>query len=71
MGRHHAWPDLATDRHAIDAQQIAGAIVCLHQGADRIALAILDDDARCRASPAFEFMADHAGAAADIAFGNR
>ena len=70
MGRHDVRSDLATDRHAIDAQQIARAIVRLHQRADRIALAILDDDARCRAGSALELVADHAGAAADIAFGD-
>ena len=70
MCRHHVGSDLATDRHAIDAQQITRAIVRLHQRTDRIALSILEDDARCRAGPAFELVADHAGAAANVAFGN-
>ena len=33
--RYHVWSDLATDRHAIDAQQIPRAIIGLHQRAER------------------------------------
>lgn len=71
MRRHHVWSNLATDRHAIDAQQVTGAIVRLHQRADRVVLSILDDDTRCRASASLELVTDHAGAAADISFGDR
>ncbi len=71
MARHDVVVDLAAHRHAIDAQQVARAVIGLDQHADGEALAGFGRDAACRADAALEFMADHAGAAADIALGHR
>src|SRR6202035_1595842 len=68
--RHDVGADLAPDRNAVDAQEVAGAVIRLHQGAHRIALAALGHKPRGGARAALELVADHAGAAADIALGD-
>ena len=69
VGGHHVRADHSPDRHAIDAQQRALAVVRLHQRADDIPRTVDFDTARRGADAALELVADHAGAAADIAFG--
>ena len=60
------------DRHAGDAQRVAHAVVGLHQHADRVrSWPATVDAARGRADAALELVADHAGAAADVALGDR
>ena len=63
--------NLAAHRHAIDPQQIARAVIGLHQGADGEMLAGGFDHPARGADPALELVADHARAAADIALGHR
>ena len=58
-------------RHSRDAQRVAQAVVGLHEHAERERLAGDGDDARRRADATFEFVTDHAGAAADVALGHR
>ena len=53
------------------AQQIAPAVVGLDQHADRPAAALRRQDARGGADAALELVADHPGAAADAALGDR
>ena len=38
--------DLAPDRHAVDHEPLADAVVGLHQGAHRVAAVLLGDQAR-------------------------
>ena len=48
----------------------AAAVVALHEDADGVAADFCVELARGGADAAFEFVADHAGAAADVAFGD-
>ena len=57
--------DLTADRHAVDREALAAAVVRLHERADGPAA----DDARSRAGAALELVTDHARAAADPALG--
>ncbi len=63
--------DLAADRDAVDAQLVAAAEVGLHQHADGVAAVVGRQPARRGADAALEAVADHPGAAADVAFGHR
>src|SRR5260370_38677625 len=56
------------DRHASDAQIFARAIVALHKDADRVGADFRFDLSRRRSDAAFELVADHSRAAADVAF---
>ena len=60
--------DFAADGDAGDAELIAGSVVALDQDADGVASSFSVEDARTGADAAFEFVADHAGSAADVAF---
>ena len=71
MRGHDLRADLAPDRHAVDPEQIARPVIRLDQRADGVARAGLGHHARGGARAALELVADHAGAAADIAFGDR
>ncbi len=56
--------------HAVDAEALAPAVVRLHEHADDVAVNLLDDARRCPDS-ALELVANHAGAAADVALRDR
>ena len=71
MGWHDLRPDLATDRHAIDPQCFAQSVVGLDQYPNSVAHPILNNDARGCAGAALELVANHAGAATNVAFGDR
>ena len=66
--RHGLRADPLADRHAVHAQPPPRAVVRLHEGADRPPVR---SDARRRADAALEAVADHPGAAADRALGDR
>jgi hypothetical protein len=59
------------DRHAGDEQAVAQAVVGLHQHAERVRGLTASDHARGGADAALELVADHAGAAADVALRDR
>ena len=63
--------DLAAHRHAGDGELRPPAEVGLHEHADGVAARVLADAPRRRADAALEAVADHAGAAADVALGDR
>ena len=65
---HGRTGDLAPHWNAGNAQLIALAVIALHQHSHRVAAIFCGEDARGGADAALEFVADHAGAAADIAF---
>ena len=71
MRRNNIWSDFATNGNAIDPQQVSRTIVRLHQRTDSIVLSVFDDDARGRPGAPFEFVANHACAAANVALINR
>src|SRR5579863_3331754 len=60
--------DFFADGDAGDAELRAGSVVTLHEDADGVAAGFGVEDAGGGADAAFEFVADHACAAADIAF---
>ena len=70
VGGHLVEADLAPDRHTVDGQALASAVVGLHQRADGEAALLGRQAARGRADAALEAVADHAGAAADVALGD-
>ena len=74
-GRRRGHPaqvgNLAANRCAGDCQQLAAAVVRLDEHADRVAAVFRAQHAGRRADAALEPVADHPGAAADIAFGHR
>ena len=51
-----------------DAKLLARSVVALHEDADRVASGFCVEHARTRSDSALEFVADHARAAADVAF---
>ena len=63
--------DLEADRHPVDPQLVALAVVGLHQHADRPAAHARVHDPRRRPDAALELVAHHAGPAADVALGDR
>ncbi len=63
--------DLAADGYAGNQQFAATAEVGLNQHAHRVFAAFVHDHARGRADATLELVADHAGAAADVALRNR
>ena len=63
--------DFLADGNAGDAELIAASVVALHENADGVASGFGVEHARGRSDAAFEFVADHAGAAADVAFFDR
>ncbi len=58
-------------RDAVDAEPVSVTVIGLHDHANGIATDTRVGDSRCGADAAFEPMADHAGAAADVPLGNR
>ena len=62
--------DRLADRHAVDAQPLAPAVVRLDEHAERPAAATRVEHPRRRPDPALELVADHPGAAADAALGD-
>src|SRR5262249_24406130 len=64
---HNLRADFTPDRYASNPQEIARTIVCLDQCANRVGRTIFGHNPRTRAGAAFELMADHAGAAANVA----
>src|SRR3989442_1088811 len=62
--------NLLADRCAGDAQETARAVIRLHEDADSVATEARVDLARGGPAAALEAVADHAGAAADVAFGD-
>ena len=75
LGQLHAGDDRGVqhlaDRRAVDDERVAPRVVGLHQRAKGVALALDLEDPRRRAGAALEVVADHAGAAADVALGHR
>jgi hypothetical protein len=63
--------DLAADVDAGDAELLARSIVTLHEDANRIASCVGVEHAGTGSNPAFEVVADHTRAAANIAFFDR
>src|SRR5262249_33667463 len=59
------------DRHAIDPQCLAQSVIGLDQCSDGVTSPVLGNDPRRRACSALELVANHAGAATNIAFGDR
>src|SRR4029077_599712 len=57
-----------SDGNAGDAEIGARAVIALHQYTDRERAGLCVDFARGGADPALEFVADHSGAAAHVAF---
>src|SRR5258705_2262908 len=57
--------------HARDRELAARAVVAWHQHTDRVPPTLGGEPARCGANAAFELIADHPGAAPDIALGHR
>ena len=62
--------NLLTDGDAGDRESGARAIVALHEDTDRVPPTVRGEPPRRRADPALELVADHAGPAADVAFGH-
>ena len=60
--------DFFADGNAGDAELVAASVVALDEDADGIASSFSVEDTGGGADAAFEFVADHAGAAADVAF---
>src|SRR5208283_3895494 len=60
--------DFFADGHAGDPKLVAASVVALHEHADGVADALGIEDARGGSDSAFEFIADHASAAAYVAF---
>ena len=63
--------DLGTDRHAVDPEPGALAVVGLDQDADRVPAEFGGEDPRRRPDPALELVADHPRPATDVAFRDR
>ena len=63
--------DLGTDRHAVDAEPRALAVVGLDQDADRVTATVGRHDPRRGPDPALELVADHPRPATDVALGDR
>ena len=63
--------DFASDVDASDPQLLPRAVVALHQHADGVSSGFDVEDARTGADTAFEFIADHSRAAADVSFFDR
>src|SRR5205807_1652901 len=63
--------DFASDVDASDPQLLPRAVVALHQHADGVSSGFDVEDARTGADTAFEFVADHSRAAADVSFFDR
>jgi hypothetical protein len=63
--------DRLADRHAVDPQPLAPAVVRLDEDADGPAALCLVDDPRRRPDPALELVADHPRPAADVALDDR
>ena len=59
------------DRDAGDAQLVAPSVVALHEHAYRVAACFRVEHARGGSDSSLEFVADHAGSAADVAFFDR
>ncbi len=68
--RHRRVVEDLAHRDAVDAEDRARRVVRLHERGDGEALAAELDDTRRRARPALELVADHAGAAPDVALGH-
>ena len=64
-------PDLGADRHAVDREPFAPAVVGLHEHADGPVVVPLTDAPAGGADAALEVVADHPGAAADGSFLDR
>src|ERR671937_2304350 len=64
LWRRNTIADQLADRHPVDAEAAAASVVRLHDHADDMSV----HAARCGADPALELVADHSGAAADVAF---
>ena len=62
--------DRLTDRDAVHPEPFPAAVVGLDEDADGVPAPGRVDDARCRADPALELMADHPRPAPDVAFGD-
>ncbi len=62
--------DALAHRNSVDPQPFPSAVVGLHQGADGVAPGGGVGDPRRGADAALEAVADHAGAAADVALGH-
>src|ERR1019366_1030763 len=60
--------DFLADGNARDAQLVALSVVALHEHADRVAARFRVEHARRGSYSSLEFVADHAGAAAYVAF---
>ena len=60
--------NFSADVNAGDAELIAASVVALHEDADGVASGFGVEHAGGGADAAFEFVADHACAAADVAF---
>ena len=67
----HVAANFSPDGHAVNPEEIAIAVIGLHQHAYRPASAAIFHHARRRADAALEVVADHAGAAAHAAFRDR
>src|ERR1700722_9458489 len=63
--------DFFADRNAGDAELIAASVVALHQHAYWVAPGFGREYARGSSDAAFEFVADHARASANVAFFDR
>ena len=71
-GRGHLGQrNLSPDRDAVDVKVAAPAVVGLDEDPDGPAAAVLRQHSRRGADSAFELVADHPGAAADAALGDR
>ena len=63
--------DLFAYGDAGDAQLVAASVIALDQNADRVTAIFRIENARGGADASFKFVADHASAAADVAFFDR
>src|SRR5581483_833920 len=66
-----AFGNFKPDRDSGDAQLVAAPVISLHQHAHCISAELFVNLSRSGADAAFEFVADHPGSAADVAFGDR
>src|SRR5689334_10758259 len=71
MRWHNLGTDLTPNWYASDPQQVTQTIVRLHQCANPVGHSVFDHDPGTCAGAAFELMADHAGATANITLGDR
>ena len=70
LGVGRAFGDLFADWNAGDGELRPAATVALDEDADGVAAEFFGQDAGGGAGAAFEAVADHAGASADVALGD-